>query len=167
MGYKSCLAWAIQCGWSHLLSTKMHRRTGKKERFLSVFKKKDKSSNSPSSTREPSPTPTTEDTVQPVAVASSSSELAKETPANTTSAKTEAHAEGSTSKQLTNATSAAGGEEERGISRKAAWISGEILILKLAKDAAEGSDVLAPLKAACGAAITILEAIQVSPLWLD
>lgn len=46
------------------------------------------------------------------------------------------------------------------VSGSDAWIGRGILFLKLTKDVSEASEILAPLKAACGATVTLLESIQ-------
>jgi hypothetical protein len=47
------------------------------------------------------------------------------------------------------------------VSRTENWLGRATLFLKVAKDVAEATEILAPLKAACGATITLLEAVQV------
>jgi hypothetical protein len=46
-------------------------------------------------------------------------------------------------------------------SRTENWLGRATLFLKVTKDVAEATEILAPLKAACGATITLLEAVQV------
>jgi hypothetical protein len=46
-------------------------------------------------------------------------------------------------------------------SRTENWLGRATLFLKVTKDVAEATGILAPLKAACGATITLLEAVQV------
>jgi hypothetical protein len=46
-------------------------------------------------------------------------------------------------------------------SRTENWLGRASLFLKVTKDVAEATEILAPLKAACGATITLLEAVQV------
>jgi hypothetical protein len=47
------------------------------------------------------------------------------------------------------------------VSRTENWLGRATLFLKVTKDVADATEILAPLKAACGATITLLEAIQV------
>jgi hypothetical protein len=47
------------------------------------------------------------------------------------------------------------------VSRTENWLGRATLFLKVTKDVAEATEILAPLKAACGATITLLEAVQV------
>jgi hypothetical protein len=47
------------------------------------------------------------------------------------------------------------------VSRTENWLGRATLLLKVTKDVAEATEILAPLKAACGATITLLEAVQV------
>jgi hypothetical protein len=47
------------------------------------------------------------------------------------------------------------------VSRTENWLGRASLFLKVTKDVAEATEILAPLKAACGATITLLEAVQV------
>jgi hypothetical protein len=47
------------------------------------------------------------------------------------------------------------------VSRTENWLGRATLFLKVTKDVADATEILAPLKAACGATITLLEAVQV------
>jgi hypothetical protein len=47
------------------------------------------------------------------------------------------------------------------VSRTENWLGRATLLLKVTKDVTEAAGILAPLKAACGATITLLEAVQV------
>jgi hypothetical protein len=64
---------------------------------------------------------------------------------------------------ITTATAPAPGADTNypSASRAENWLGRASLFLKVTKDVAEATEILAPLKAACGATITLLEAVQV------